>query len=98
MRMREKANAIADELSAIKVAAGCADCGYRKFACALDFDHRPGEIKLFPISRAAAHNRDAVMKEVAKCDILCATHHRERTYLRGTYDRMKVPDAPSSPH
>lgn len=78
---RSKARRIA-VLHQIKVAAGCADCGYHSHAEALDFDHRPGVEKVFSIAQEP-HRPWAVMEtEIAKCDVVCANCHRVRTASR----------------
>lgn len=73
-----------------KKGRGCSDCGYSKTADALDLDHLPGTVKLFTISQATSSTRgfgrDLTWKilwdEVAKCDVVCANCHRERTQFR----------------
>jgi hypothetical protein len=70
------------EIDEIKLAAGCVDCGYRAHAVALDFDHRPGEVKLFSVAWGKAHAWANVLAEMAKCDVVCANCHRIRTLAR----------------
>jgi len=52
----------------------------------MDHDHRDGEIKLFNISdlisRKLRVSTETLKKELAKCDVVCANCHRERTYQR----------------
>jgi hypothetical protein len=63
----------------------CADCGVRYPWYIMDFDHRPGEKKLFNLSIAAGQTRlswKQIAAEIAKCDVVCANCHRERTYQR----------------
>jgi hypothetical protein len=63
----------------------CADCGVRYPHYVMDFDHREGEIKLANISALNQHRRVSIPKlaaEIAKCDLVCANCHRERTYQR----------------
>ncbi len=63
----------------------CADCGIRYPHYVMDFDHRFGEKKLFNISVAAGQTRLSWQKmaaEIAKCDVVCANRHRERTHQR----------------
>ena len=60
----------------------CADCGERYPSCAMQFDHREGTSKKFLVSRMIHRSRKAILEEVAKCDIVCANCHRERTYQR----------------
>ena len=70
-------------LSEYRMSAGCMDCGYNEHPAALDFDHRPGEIKLFPIMRdGTSRNWDLIKAEIAKCDVVCANCHRIRTAER----------------
>lgn len=66
---------------AIKRERGCMDCGYNKHACALDFDHRPGEIKLFNVAALMSGVWARVEAEIAKCDVVCANCHRVRTFI-----------------
>ena len=63
----------------------CADCGRRFPHYVMDFDHRPGEVKCFNVSIAAGQPRlswERMRAEIAKCDVVCANCHRERTYQR----------------
>lgn len=62
----------------------CCDCGRHYGYWVMDFDHRPGVKKLFDISVARKGNkRIAVLKaEIAKCDVVCANCHRDRTHAR----------------
>lgn len=62
-----------------KLALGCADCGWRGAPEALQFDHRPGEVKCFNISKATTLAWKRVLAELAKCDVVCANHHAIRT-------------------
>jgi hypothetical protein len=59
----------------------CGDCGNFFPACAMDFDHRPDETKTYDVGMMVAHghNKDKVMEEIAKCDLVCACCHRVRT-------------------
>lgn len=57
----------------------CADCGKRYPHYVMDFDHvREG--KLANVSNLAKGNVDTLLAEIAKCDVVCANCHRERTY------------------
>jgi hypothetical protein len=47
----------------------------------MDFDHRDPRTKSFELTRVAGRVSLAkLLAEVAKCDIVCANCHRERTY------------------
>lgn len=80
-RLREPRQAISD---AAKIASGCMDCGLRpEILQVLEFDHREDEEKLFDISdRMVSGNLDALRREIAKCDVVCANCHRVRTVTR----------------
>ncbi|HEX5273486.1 MAG TPA: hypothetical protein VFW33_23475 [Gemmataceae bacterium] len=68
----------------------CADCGQRYPHYVMDFDHRPGEKKCFNVSVAAGQPRlswNRLLAEIAKCDVVCANCHRERTYQRMLAER-----------
>ena len=63
----------------------CVDCGKIYPTWVMDFDHRDGQIKIGSISNLAIHNTsnfEKIKKEIAKCDLICANCHRERTYRR----------------
>jgi hypothetical protein len=81
----------AERVSAIKVAAGCVDCGYKDHAVALDFDHLPGCDKVANISKLVKNDTDwdTIAEEIAKCVVVCARCHRVRTHERRTVNRMK---------
>ena len=69
-------------LNDYKLSTGCMDCGYNKHPAALDFDHREDEEKLFQLSYGSNKSHQAVLDEIAKCDIVCANCHRIRTAER----------------
>lgn len=66
----------------IKVDKGCKVCGYNKHAAALHFHHREPENKSFSLSRGSiiTHNDEEILKEIEKCDVLCANCHAEHHY------------------
>jgi hypothetical protein len=61
-------------------ASKCADCDISEFAV-LEFDHRDPRDKRHDISDLAQHawSWDAILKEITKCDVVCANCHRKRT-------------------
>lgn len=64
----------------IKLSKGCLHCGYKKDAVALDFDHLNPSEKEFNISHLfATASIEKLMKEINKCQILCANCHRIKT-------------------
>jgi hypothetical protein len=63
--------------SAYKLEKGCERCGYKEFACALDFDHLDPAQKSFDISARIDFGSPALVEaEMAKCRVLCANCHR----------------------
>lgn len=60
----------------------CADCGIQYPYYVMDFDHRDGEVKLVNLGNARSMTRPQILKEIAKCDVVCSNCHRERTYQR----------------
>ena len=60
----------------------CMDCGGVFPPHVMDFDHRDPKTKSFNVmaGRALLKSRDALLAEIAKCDIVCANCHRVRTY------------------
>ena len=63
----------------------CADCGRKYPYYVMDYDHRDGETKLCNVSALHARRRVSMrtlLAEIAKCDVVCANCHRERTQRR----------------
>lgn len=56
----------------------CSKCGYAKCFAALDFHHRQDEVKKFSIATILKCKvMPERIKEIKKCDLLCANCHRE---------------------
>jgi hypothetical protein len=69
-------------LSDIKEKSGCVDCLETYPYYILDFDHVYG-VKVANISQMLNNfSLEDIMKEVAKCEIVCSNCHRERTFNR----------------
>jgi hypothetical protein len=69
----------------LKLDRPCYDCGGVFPPEAMDWDHKPGVTKSFGVSSAMGGNAkpfDAVVDEIAKCDLVCACCHRIRTQNR----------------
>ncbi len=61
----------------------CIDCGKRYHQSLMEFDHRPGEIKLFSVNLGSTKRvTEKVLDEIAKCDLVCCLCHRVRTWNR----------------
>jgi hypothetical protein len=48
----------------------------------MDFDHRRNEKKKFLLSQIHNATKKKILAEIAKCDVVCANCHRERTFQR----------------
>ncbi|MCF8784124.1 hypothetical protein [Rhodococcus ruber] len=81
--MRQRYQSNLDFIRNYKLEQGCADCGYREHAEALEFDHLPGVNKLAHVGEMMMHSRAAIEAEIAKCEVVCANCHRVRTKGRG---------------
>jgi hypothetical protein len=63
--------------------APCSDCGRIFHPAAMPWDHRSGTTKLFDVSDGLPrYSREAILAEIAKCDLVCANCHAVRTYER----------------
>ena len=60
----------------------CMDCGRAFPPECMDYDHRPGEIKVANVSWMKGRRWERVLAEIAKCDLICANCHRIRTKKR----------------
>jgi hypothetical protein len=59
----------------------CMDCKVVHRHFALDYDHRDPSKKLAAVGNVLNRNgREAALKEMSKCDLICANCHRYRTY------------------
>lgn len=63
----------------------CADCQGWFHPVQMDFDHRPGETKLFDISTPGICRIEKIYREMKKCDVVCSNCHRLRTYRRNQH-------------
>jgi hypothetical protein len=57
----------------------CIKCGFNHPA-ALDFHHRDPSEKEFGISSYRQRNKEFILKEIEKCDVLCSNCHRIEHY------------------
>lgn len=59
----------------------CADCGGTFEPYQMDFDHRDPAQKCFQVTagRAMLMNRERLLAEIAKCDVICANCHAIRS-------------------
>ncbi len=67
-------------LLSLKEGKPCIDCEKVYPTYVMDFDHRNRSEKRFNVSRAGLVSERVLLAEIAKCDLVCANCHRERTY------------------
>lgn len=81
-----------DYVRSLKVGRCCADCNTPYPYYVLDFDHRDGEEKGVELAKVGrlGWSTARIDREVAKCDLVCANCHRERTHQRRVQDRRKL--------
>jgi hypothetical protein len=60
----------------------CHDCRRRFSPYVMQFDHTNPREKSFNVGQSWCRSTDAILKEAAKCDIVCRNCHRDRTYRR----------------
>lgn len=65
----------------LKKTLACTKCGIDDYRV-LEFHHRPGTEKLFNIGDKGNQGwgKDTILKEIEKCDVLCANCHRIESY------------------
>lgn len=81
-RTRNRSNMITRHVQKVKQEAVCADCGENYPYWIMQFDHVRGEKKFNIGSRKEKPTLEAVIEEIAKCDIVCANCHFNRTHMR----------------
>jgi len=60
----------------------CVDCGVRYPHYVMEFDHKTGT-KSFNIGSATSNRTwGSILREIEKCDLVCANCHSSRTYTR----------------
>jgi hypothetical protein len=76
---RENYRRIQQFLRDYKLEQGCADCGYNAHHAALEFDHVRGT-KAHKVSKSKSIAQ--AIREIEKCEVVCATCHAIRTFER----------------
>lgn len=80
-RNRKQRNSIAIFVRTLKEGKLCTDCGLPHPPWRLDFDHLRD--KKFDIAAMISlGSRRLILEEVAKCEVVCANCHRDRTHRR----------------
>lgn len=61
----------------------CSDCGVQYAPWIMQFDHRNAAEKRFNIGENKfSYGMRRISEEIAKCDVVCANCHANRTYER----------------
>ena len=90
-RVKDKRNLVRRYVQDQKQNSACADCGEDYPYWMMQFDHLSD--KEFTIGNYAHHKTlDQVKAEVAKCEVVCANCHANRTYLRKLSTGNSAPD------
>lgn len=63
----------------------CLDCARRFPACAMDFDHVGAKRMAVSAMVRMKPTVSSLMREIAKCELVCANCHRVRTHARKTF-------------
>jgi hypothetical protein len=61
----------------------CTDCKIQYHPVAMQFDHIRGR-KSFELSVSTRYKIETTLKEISKCELVCANCHAVRTYNRAT--------------
>jgi len=69
-------------LDSLKEGKPCLDCGGVFHHWQMEYDHRPGTVKIRNVSNMKHYLLDKIMEEIAKCDLVCSNCHQDRTYRR----------------
>lgn len=81
-QIRKRKVALKEWLREYKESRACEDCGFTGPSWVFDFNHRDPKTKDFNISKAvnSGLSKERVMKEIEKCEFLCANCHRKKTH------------------
>jgi hypothetical protein len=74
----------------------CKDCRKKYPYYVMDFDHVRGRKVANVGSMSGGWSKRAVMKEIAKCEVVCANCHRKRTHRRKTLRGRLAAKSPGS--
>lgn len=79
-RQRDRRGKIVKYIQQHKQDNPCVDCGENYPYWMMQFDHLSD--KVFQISRNRQHTFEEVVKEMNKCELVCANCHANRTHTR----------------
>jgi hypothetical protein len=77
--------------TSLKAGRPCADCGQTFDPVAMQWDHLPGSMKAGSLGDLVKHgNRKLVLKEIEKCELVCANCHAVRSAVRARTSQHKA--------
>lgn len=83
LKNRRRQKEALDALREYKTGKPCLDCGVEYPYYVMDLHHRDPLEKKSVVGKRAASGVKALLREAAKCDLICANCHRERTHNPG---------------
>jgi hypothetical protein len=75
-------------IDSLKAGKSCFDCAGTYPPFCMEYDHVRGT-KRWALGKMSNHRREAVLEEIAKCDLVCCACHRVRTQIRNTHGKHK---------
>lgn len=79
----EHRSRVVQYIQRVKQDAVCAGCGIDYPYWIMEFDHRPGVVKIGNVSAIyKTHSFEEVKAEIEKCDVVCSNCHKDRTRSR----------------
>ena len=76
---RRRRRELKDYVNKIKSSTPCKDCGRSYPYYVMDFDHLHSKIDLIG-KFVSSINKSALLRELKKCEVVCANCHRIRSY------------------
>jgi hypothetical protein len=96
-RVRSRQRAAGELLNGLR-RVPCADCRRCFLSHMMDFDHRDPSTKSFALSgKVQLKSEETLLREVAKCDVICANCHRVRTQRQRASFSWSWPQGGDSP-
>ena len=68
-----------DYIQSVKSNTPCSACGNKYHFCQLDFNHIDPSTKRYELWRVTTQSLVSIKAEIAKCELICANCHREKT-------------------
>jgi hypothetical protein len=69
----------------------CADCGIKYAPWIMQFDHLVRSTKEHHVGSLVMYSKKRVLKEAAKCEVVCANCHADRSYRNVFVQARKEP-------